>query len=103
MYNFGESRESRERRERRERESIERQNLKLTQKKLELEIENLQNSKNQQSNIDKSKNSNEKVKIPFKFCPYCGEKLNLPKTPRFCPYCKKQMTYRNVGSFINTE
>lgn len=24
---------------------------------------------------------------PFNVCPYCGETLNLKKTPRFCPYC----------------
>lgn len=24
-------------------------------------------------------------------CPYCGEKLNFPETPRFCPYCEKQI------------
>jgi rubrerythrin len=23
----------------------------------------------------------------FSNCLYCGEALNLPKTPRFCPYC----------------
>ena len=24
---------------------------------------------------------------PLSKCPYCGEALNLPKTPKFCPYC----------------
>ena len=24
-------------------------------------------------------------------CPYCGEALNLAKTPKFCPYCGGQM------------
>ena len=24
-------------------------------------------------------------------CPYCGEELNFPETPRFCPYCRKQI------------
>ena len=24
---------------------------------------------------------------PFSECPYCGEALNLAKTPKFCPYC----------------
>ncbi|MEK7280912.1 MAG: HEAT repeat domain-containing protein [Chloroflexota bacterium] len=28
---------------------------------------------------------------PFTICPYCGESLNLPKTPRFCPYCKEKL------------
>lgn len=28
---------------------------------------------------------------PFKICPYCGEELDLPKTPRFCPYCKESL------------
>jgi len=28
---------------------------------------------------------------PFSNCPYCGEALNLPKTPKFCPYCGGQM------------
>jgi hypothetical protein len=23
----------------------------------------------------------------FQFCPYCGKKYSLPKTPRFCPFC----------------
>jgi hypothetical protein len=27
----------------------------------------------------------------FAACPYCGEKLNLPKTPKFCPYCSEQL------------
>ena len=27
----------------------------------------------------------------FSACPYCGEKLNLPKTPKFCPYCSEQL------------
>lgn len=27
----------------------------------------------------------------FAACPYCGEKLNLPKTPKFCPYCAEQL------------
>ena len=29
---------------------------------------------------------------PFTKCPYCGEELNLPKTPKFCPYCGEQLT-----------
>ena len=28
---------------------------------------------------------------PFAACPYCGEALNLPKTPRFCPFCKEKL------------
>ena len=28
---------------------------------------------------------------PFSKCPYCGEVLNLRKTPKFCPYCGKQL------------
>ncbi len=24
-------------------------------------------------------------------CPYCGEELNLPKTPKFCPYCREKL------------
>ena len=24
-------------------------------------------------------------------CPYCGNELKFPKTPRFCPYCKEQI------------
>lgn len=27
------------------------------------------------------------VKLHFSFCPYCGEKIGLPKPPLFCPYC----------------
>jgi len=27
----------------------------------------------------------------FNICPYCGEELNLPKTPKFCPYCKERL------------
>ena len=27
------------------------------------------------------------VGVAFSNCPYCGEALNLPKTPKFCPYC----------------
>jgi hypothetical protein len=27
----------------------------------------------------------------FAACPYCGEKLNLPKTPKFCPFCSEQL------------
>ena len=40
----------------------------------------------QRSNIG---NSSEKS---FSKCPYCGESLNLPKTPKFCPHCGEQMT-----------
>jgi len=25
----------------------------------------------------------------FRICPYCGEKLDLPKPPRFCPFCRE--------------
>jgi membrane protease subunit (stomatin/prohibitin family) len=28
----------------------------------------------------------------FSACPYCGQDLNLPKTPKFCPYCKEQLS-----------
>ncbi len=28
----------------------------------------------------------------FKACPYCGQALNLPKTPKFCPYCKEPLS-----------
>jgi len=28
---------------------------------------------------------------PFNVCPYCGETLNLKKTPRFCPYCGEEL------------
>ncbi len=34
--------------------------------------------------IDNKKNNKQ-----FQICPYCGEELNLPKTPNFCPYCKE--------------
>jgi hypothetical protein len=27
----------------------------------------------------------------FKICPYCGEELNLPKTPKYCPYCGEKL------------
>jgi hypothetical protein len=27
----------------------------------------------------------------FSICPYCGEELNLPKTPKYCPYCREMM------------
>ena len=27
----------------------------------------------------------------FAACPYCGEKLNLPKAPKFCPFCSEQL------------
>jgi len=28
----------------------------------------------------------------FSRCPYCGEELNLPKTPKFCPYCAEPLS-----------
>jgi membrane protease subunit (stomatin/prohibitin family) len=28
----------------------------------------------------------------FSRCPYCGEELNLPKTPRFCPFCAEPLS-----------
>lgn len=31
------------------------------------------------------------AKKTFAACPYCGEKLNLPKTPKFCPFCSEQL------------
>ncbi len=27
----------------------------------------------------------------FSKCPYCGETLNLPRTPNYCPYCGEQL------------
>ncbi len=27
----------------------------------------------------------------FAACPFCGEKFNLPKTPKFCPFCSEQL------------
>ena len=30
-----------------------------------------------------------KKKKPFSFCPYCGKKLKLVKTPLNCPYCRE--------------
>jgi len=27
----------------------------------------------------------------FSKCPYCGEVLNLPRTPKYCPYCGEQL------------
>jgi hypothetical protein len=27
----------------------------------------------------------------FQFCPYCGKKYSLPKTPLFCPHCGEQL------------
>jgi len=27
----------------------------------------------------------------IQICPYCGEELNFPETPRYCPYCRKQI------------
>jgi hypothetical protein len=31
-------------------------------------------------------------KKPFNACPYCGESIDLLKTPKFCPYCKEKLT-----------
>jgi len=28
----------------------------------------------------------------FSRCPYCGESLNLPRTPKFCPYCDEPLS-----------
>lgn len=33
----------------------------------------------------------EKSQKKLAICPYCGEKLNFPETPRFCPYCEKKI------------
>ena len=38
-------------------------------------------------NLDQNKKVNGNK--PFKICPYCGEELNLPKTPKFCPFCQE--------------
>lgn len=27
----------------------------------------------------------------FQFCPFCGKKYSLPKTPLFCPFCGEQL------------
>lgn len=35
-----------------------------------------------------SRGSTEK---PFSKCPYCGEVLNLHRTPKYCPYCGEQL------------
>lgn len=42
----------------------------------------------QRSEVGKSEEGEEK---PFAKCPYCGEVLNLPKTPKFCPHCGEQL------------
>lgn len=41
----------------------------------------------QRSTIDEG----EKKPKPFTICPYCGEELNLLKTPKYCPYCREQL------------
>jgi len=43
----------------------------------------------QRSKIGKGEEKEEKA---FTKCPYCGEELNLPKTPKFCPYCGEQLS-----------
>lgn len=40
------------------------------------------------SNISAEKTQKSK---PFNVCPYCGESLELKKTPRFCPYCAEEL------------
>ena len=42
----------------------------------------------QRSEIGKGAKGEEKT---FTKCPYCGEVLNLPKTPKLCPYCGEQL------------
>lgn len=42
----------------------------------------------QRSEIGKSEKREEK---PFSKCLFCGEALNLPKTPKFCPFCGEQL------------
>ena len=32
-----------------------------------------------------------KKAAPLKLCPYCGESLDFPQTPRFCPFCEKRI------------
>ncbi len=27
----------------------------------------------------------------FQICPFCGAKLDLPRTPRYCPYCREEL------------
>ena len=42
----------------------------------------------QRSEIGKGERKEEKA---FSKCPYCGEALDLPKTPKFCPHCGEQL------------
>jgi len=42
----------------------------------------------QRSEIGKGERKEEKA---FSKCPYCGETLDLPKTPKFCPHCGEQL------------
>lgn len=32
-----------------------------------------------------------KVGNLFQICPFCGAKLDLPRTPRYCPYCREEL------------
>ena len=40
---------------------------------------------------EKTKNASDTPKKMFNICPYCGEELNLPKSPKFCPYCTEAL------------
>lgn len=40
---------------------------------------------------DRGSEGRDSTEKPFTKCPYCGEKLNLPKTPKFCPHCGEQL------------
>lgn len=32
-----------------------------------------------------------KVGALFQICPFCGAKLDLPRTPKYCPYCREEL------------
>lgn len=41
---------------------------------------------------ESTKKSKPIIKKKMSICPYCGEKLNFPESPKFCPYCQKQIS-----------
>lgn len=53
-------------------------------------LESISGSKISDSVVNRSTISGEKKK-KINICPYCGEKLDFPDTPKFCPYCEKQI------------
>lgn len=83
------------------RAEIKGENVQIGDKKEDYSTTSVEKTYDQRQFTDKSKEVKdsvvnrseigEKSEKTFEICPYCGEELELPKTPKFCPYCREKL------------